>query len=61
MPQALAVTDAVTTINQAETRFNLRRMTDPQFFVEWVEAVLPPCQMGKGALLHHKFSFESPC
>jgi Type I restriction enzyme R protein N terminus (HSDR_N) len=40
MLQALAVTDAVTTINQAESRFNLRRTTDPQFFSEWTE-VLP--------------------
>jgi Type I restriction enzyme R protein N terminus (HSDR_N) len=39
MPQTLAVTDSVTTINQAEARFNLRRTTDPQFFSEWVEAL----------------------
>jgi Type I restriction enzyme R protein N terminus (HSDR_N) len=39
MPQILAVTDAVTTINQAEARFNLRRATDPQFFSEWTEAL----------------------
>jgi Type I restriction enzyme R protein N terminus (HSDR_N) len=37
--QTLAVTDTVTTLNQAEARFNLHRTTDPQFFPEWVDAL----------------------
>ncbi len=37
MPQTLAVTDAITTINQAEARFKLSRATDLHFFPEWFE------------------------
>lgn len=39
MPQTLAVIDVITTINQAEDRFNLRRAADLQFFPEWFEAL----------------------
>ncbi|MGB8698758.1 MAG: hypothetical protein WCD18_05015 [Thermosynechococcaceae cyanobacterium] len=37
MPPTLAVTDTITTLNQAETQFNLRRANDIKFFPEWVE------------------------
>jgi hypothetical protein len=39
MPQTLAVTDAITTLNQAEAQFKFQRTTDPQFFPEWTEAL----------------------
>jgi hypothetical protein len=39
MPQTLAVTDTVTTLNQAEAQFKLQRITDPQFFPEWIDAL----------------------
>jgi Type I restriction enzyme R protein N terminus (HSDR_N) len=39
MPQALAVTDIITTLNQAEARLNLSRTLDPQFFTEWFEGL----------------------
>lgn len=35
MPQTLAVTDVMTTLNQAEACFNLHRAEDPEFFSEW--------------------------
>lgn len=36
MPPTLAVTDAITTLNQAEAQFNLSRASDDlQFFPEW--------------------------
>jgi len=37
MPQTLAVTDVITTLNQAEARFSLRRASELQFFPEWFE------------------------
>jgi hypothetical protein len=39
MPQTLAVTDAITTLNQAEAQFKFQRTTDPQFFPELTEAL----------------------
>jgi len=52
MPQTLAVTDVITTINQAEARFDLRRVTDRQFFSEWVET-LPELTVQEQATLDH--------
>lgn len=37
MPQTLAVTDVITTLNQAEARFGLRRSSELKFFPEWFE------------------------
>jgi predicted type IV restriction endonuclease len=37
MPISLAVTEAITSINEAESRFNLSRNSDLQFFSEWQE------------------------
>ncbi|MCY7284986.1 MAG: type I restriction endonuclease subunit R [Cyanobacteria bacterium CAN_BIN43] len=37
MPQTFAVTDVITTLNQAEAQFNLRRASELQFFPEWFE------------------------
>lgn len=37
MAISLAVTEAITSINEAESRFNFRRITDLQFFSEWQE------------------------
>jgi hypothetical protein len=37
MPPTLAVTDAITTLNQAEAQFNLSRASDLRFFPEWSE------------------------
>ena len=37
MTTTLAVTDAIKSINEAESRFNLSRTTDLQFFWEWQE------------------------
>lgn len=37
MTTILAVTEAITSINEAESRFNLHRATDLQFFPEWFE------------------------
>jgi hypothetical protein len=52
--QTLAVTDAVTTLNQAEARFNLHRTTDPQFFPEWVDALPELTEQEKKTLDHIK-------
>lgn len=37
MPISLAVTEAITSINEAESRFNFSRNSDLQFFSEWQE------------------------
>ncbi|MGK7872554.1 MAG: type I restriction endonuclease [Xenococcaceae cyanobacterium] len=37
MPQILTVTEEISSIHEAETRFNLSRNTDLQFFPEWYE------------------------
>lgn len=37
MAISLAVTEAITSINEAESRFNFSRITDLQFFSEWQE------------------------
>jgi hypothetical protein len=37
MPQTFAVTDVITTLNQAEAQFNLRRASELRFFPEWFE------------------------
>jgi len=37
MPISLAVTEAITSINEAESRFNLSRNSNLQFFSEWQE------------------------
>ncbi len=39
MPQTLAVTDVITTLNQAEARLNLQRSPGPHFFGEWLEGL----------------------
>ncbi len=37
MSQTVAITEAITTIKEAETRFGLVRIEDEQFFTEWFE------------------------
>ncbi len=37
MAQKIAITEAITSIAEAESRFNLRRTEDEQFFLEWCE------------------------
>ncbi|MDJ0619988.1 MAG: type I restriction enzyme HsdR N-terminal domain-containing protein [Calothrix sp. MO_192.B10] len=39
MSQSLAITEAITTIKEAETRFGLVRVEDEQFFTEWFEGL----------------------
>jgi Type I restriction enzyme R protein N terminus (HSDR_N) len=36
MPQTFAVTDVITSLNLAESRLNLRRTTQADFFTEWL-------------------------
>jgi len=52
MPPTLAVTDAITTLNQAEARFSLRRAESLQFFSEWL-ADLPTLTEQEQASLDH--------
>jgi hypothetical protein len=40
MAKTLAVTQAIKTVRDAHERFNLRRISEPQFFIEW-QASLP--------------------
>ncbi len=54
MPPTLAVTDAITTLNQAEAQFKLRRTTDPQFFQEWLDGLLEVTEQEQQALDHIK-------
>lgn len=37
MVQTVAITKVITTLNEAEAKFNLRRTEDEQFFTEWFE------------------------
>ncbi|MDJ0797314.1 MAG: type I restriction enzyme HsdR N-terminal domain-containing protein [Calothrix sp. MO_167.B12] len=39
MSQTVAITEAITTIKEAETRFGLVRVEDEQFFTEWFEGL----------------------
>ncbi|BAZ12654.1 hypothetical protein NIES4071_44860 [Calothrix sp. NIES-4071] len=37
MPTTLAVTEALTSLNEAESTFNLCRSADADFFNEWLD------------------------
>ncbi|KAM3114208.1 hypothetical protein [Phormidesmis sp. 146-33] len=39
MVQITAITDAITTLAEAENQFGLRRTEDEQFFKEWIEGL----------------------
>lgn len=39
MTTTVAITEAITSINEVESRFNLRRAPDLQFFSEWFEGL----------------------
>lgn len=36
----IAITKVITTLNEAEAKFNLRRTEDDRFFTEWFEGLL---------------------
>jgi hypothetical protein len=37
MVQTIAITKAITNLNNAQEKFNITQTTDPQFFTEWLE------------------------
>jgi len=36
MPQTIAITKAITNLNEAQQKFNITQTNDPQFFTEWL-------------------------
>lgn len=36
MPQTIAITKAITNLNEAQKKFNITQANDPQFFTEWL-------------------------
>ena len=36
MPQTIAITKAITNLNEAQQKFNITQSNDPQFFTEWL-------------------------
>lgn len=50
MVQKTAITEAITTLAEAESRFNLRRNEDEQFFPEWSEDLPPLTDVEKSYL-----------
>lgn len=41
MVQTLAITEAITTLVEAEQKFKLQRSEDPSFFPEWQQTLAP--------------------
>ena len=56
----LAITEAMTSINEAESRFNLRREDDLQFFPEWFETLpeLTPSEAGEMDRVHRIYAYH---
>lgn len=50
MPQTIAITKAVTNLNEAQEKFNIIQANDPQFFTEWLND-LPELTEGEKNLL----------
>lgn len=57
MTTTLAVTEVITSINEAQSRFNLSRTTDLQFFSEWQETLPELTQAEREALDRVKNSY----
>lgn len=60
MAQKIAITEAITSIAEAESRFNLRRTEDEQFFLEWCEDLPPLTEAEKSYLdlVRHRYLYH---
>ncbi|MDB9511468.1 hypothetical protein PN499_09770 [Kamptonema animale CS-326] len=39
MPETIAITKAITKLNEAQEKFNIIQVNNPQFFTEWLNDI----------------------
>ncbi|MBI4781683.1 MAG: type I restriction enzyme HsdR N-terminal domain-containing protein [Oscillatoriophycideae cyanobacterium NC_groundwater_1537_Pr4_S-0.65um_50_18] len=60
MAQTIAVTDAVKSLAEAEAKFGLQRNSDPQFFIEWMDALpaLTDIELAALAVMYRRLAYH---